>query len=110
MTHRLRIDARTAGTALLLYAIAVVVLLLVGVCPHLLKPSGGSEGNGEFGKFLTAIDNVKGPATMALASLSGVGLLLGGCLLAVGQQSGARIMALAACAGGGVLLGNGLIA
>lgn len=107
MTHRLRFDWRNIGTALvLLYAITVVVLLLVGACPHLLKPDGAK---GDLGGFVSKIEKIKGPATAALAALSGIGLLLGGCLLAIGQQSGARIMALAACAGGGVILGNGLI-
>ncbi len=111
MINRLRFDRTTVGTALvLLYAIAVVVLLLAGVCPHLLSPGKGSEGNAEFGKFIGAIEKVQGPATLTLASLSTLGLLLGACLLALGQQTGVRIMALAACAGGGVLLGNGLIA
>lgn len=111
MTHRLRLNWDNAATAfVLLYAITVVALLLAGVCPHLLKPEGGSNPGGDFGKFLEAINKVKGPATAALAALSTIGLLLGGCLLALGQQTGTRIMALAACAGGGVLLGNGLIA
>lgn len=109
MNHRLRLDRRDVGTTLLLlYAIAVVVALALGVGPHLLQPSGGSSGG--LSEFINKINSIKGPATAAMASLSGIGLLLGGCLLALGQQTGARIMALAACAGGGVLLGNGLIA
>lgn len=109
MTRRLRFNARSAGLVLvLLYAAAVVALLALGVAPDLLRPSF-AKGKG-LGEFIGKVDSIKGPATLALGSLSGIGLVLGGGLLALGQQSGARIMALAACAFGGVLLGDGLIA
>lgn len=109
MTRRLRFDARSAGLVLvLLYAAAAVALLALGVAPDLLKPSF-AKGKG-LGEFIAKLESVKDPATLALGSLSGVGLVLGGGLLALGQQSGARIMALSACAFGGVLLGDGLIA
>lgn len=109
MTRRLRFDARSAGLVFVLLCAAVAVTLLaLGAAPDLLRPTFAKDSKG-LGEFIGKIESVKDPATIALGSLSGVGLLLGGGLLAVGQQSGARIMALAACAFGGVLLGDGLI-
>lgn len=109
MVRRIKFDARSVGLALvLLYALATVVFLALGTGPDLLTPDT-AKGEG-LGEFITKVNAVKGPATIAMGSLSGVGLALGGGLVAVGQQSGTRIMALAACAGAGVLLGNGVIA
>lgn len=100
------------GEALLVVGVACVALLVVGVVlgawPELLKPTASQHGG--LGDFINAVNNVKGPATIAMGSLSGVGLALGGGLLALGQQTGVRVMAMSAAAGGGVLLGNGLIA
>jgi hypothetical protein len=92
---------------LVLYIAAVVAFVVVGAFPHLLEPDS-ANGQG-LGEFIEKVNGVKGPATIAMGSLSGVGLALGGGLMAVGQQTGARIMTMSAVAGGGVALGNGVI-
>lgn len=88
-------------------AAGFVLLLVLGAEPHLLKPDGEATGLED---FTSAVNDVKGPATIALASVGTLGMLVGGGLLALGQQPGVRIMGMSAGALAGVFLGNGLIA
>jgi hypothetical protein len=81
--------------------------ILKGANPDTANAPGDGGGLKD---FISAIDQIKGPATVAFASLSSVGLLAGGAMTAMGMQSGIRIMMLSALSGAGVLLGNGLVA
>jgi len=108
-------NARPAHRLLVLGAAAAAVLALIGLADtaDLLKPvltGGGEENVSGLGDVERAIDAVKGPATVTIASLSGLGVLGAAALLAVGSQTGPRIAMLSLGALFAIALGNALIA
>jgi hypothetical protein len=107
MSRRFGLDRRETWVFLALaLGAAFVLLALLGLEPNLLKPDGDSKS---LGTFIQKVNDVKGPATIALGSVGFCGMLAGGGLLALGQQTGVRIMGMSAGALAGVFLGNGLI-
>jgi hypothetical protein len=100
-------SSRSRLVILVLVAVVAVAALFALLGPvQLLMPADNGEGLEE---LRTAVDNVKGPATVVFGSLSGLGLLAGGAMASMGMPQGIRMMTTAGLAGGGVLLGNGLI-
>lgn len=107
MTRALKFDRKGVLIAASVgLVVTFAVLLLLGVEPQLLKPAGD---DGPLDQFTQKVETVKNPATIALGSVSVLGVLTGGALLALGQQSGVRIMAMSGGAIAGVVLGYGLI-
>jgi hypothetical protein len=90
-----------------LAAVAVLVLLLTGWA-DLLMPTTSDNGDG-LSDLIGAVRRIRGPATAAFGSVSGLGLLAGGAMTALGMPQGIRMMTMSGLAGGGVLLGNGLV-
>jgi hypothetical protein len=88
--------------------LGVAGLLLTTGWADLLMPAGGEDAQG-LGDLRRAVDNVKGPATAAFGTMSGLGLLAGGAMTALGMPQGIRMMTMSGLSGGGVLLGNGLV-
>jgi hypothetical protein len=97
---------RQAVFIVVVAALTVALVVLVGGI-HLLEPGGPAPE--AIQDFTKKVDAVKTPAEFALGSISALGMLAGGGLVAIGMQQGMRMMALSAAAGLGVLLGNGLI-
>ncbi|NLT06139.1 MAG: hypothetical protein GXY03_07490 [Solirubrobacterales bacterium] len=98
---------------LVLAAAAAAVLALIGLADtaDLLKPVLTGDGKaGGLGDVEKAINAIKGPATVTVASLSGLGVLGAAALLAVGSQTGPRIAMLSLGALFAIALGNALIA
>lgn len=100
--------ARTVVLLLIVVAALVALFALTGWA-HLLLPAAENEKEG-LGELEAKINAVKGPATVALGGVSGLGLLAGGAMAGMGMPQGIRMMTMSGLAGGGVLLGRGLIA
>jgi hypothetical protein len=94
---------------LLILVVALVALFALTGWAHLLLPAAEGEGEG-LKELDQKINAVKGPATVALGGVSGLGLLAGGAMAGMGMPQGIRMMTMSGLAGGGVLLGRGLIA
>lgn len=108
-TASARVTSRSVRRSirLLVLALAALVLLLVLLdVPHLLLPA---EDSADLKELRDAIARIRTPATAALGSMSGLGLLAGGAMTALGMPQGIRMMTMSGMAGGGVLLGNGIV-
>jgi hypothetical protein len=101
-----KLDRGMAGL-LLIGALAAVALIALSGGVDLLMPGGG--GGDGLSELRGAVNRIKGPATAAFGSVSGLGLLAGGAMAGMGMPQGVRMMTMSGMAGGGVLLGNGLV-
>jgi hypothetical protein len=91
----------------------VVPVVLLGATDHLdlIKgPLGGGGSPGEFANLERAINNVKGPATALVGSVSSIGVVGGTVLIAGGNRKGIQVVGTSAGALAAVGLGQGIIA
>jgi len=95
---------------------ALVVIFLGGHAEIIQKvlatdcPAGQKCTVGDLVKVQQVADNLKGPVTVVLGSISGLGAAAGGAMLAAGHQGAIRIIVASVGAGAAVLVGNGVIA
>jgi hypothetical protein len=107
------------------WAVPIALFALVAAALALLVLGGGAdifqgivedeenlqgEAPGGLAGVQTAVEEVKGPATVVLGSAVPIGLAAGGALMAVGQRKGMQVIATSGATGLLVLLGNGLAA
>jgi hypothetical protein len=100
---------RWAGAVAVMLLAALAVALLTGDV-EILKRTVAPGGSSEIQPFIDAVDDVKGPATLALMTIVPVGVIVGGGMMATGSRKGVQVMAASCGAGALVLLGNGLVA
>jgi hypothetical protein len=112
-----RLGKRVAGLALpaaLCLAACALVILAAGSHPDIvqkvLNRCTGQACAGDLGDTQRVINDIKGPATAIMGSLSGLGAIAGGAMMATGQQRAVGVLTMSVGSGAAVLLGNGLIA
>jgi hypothetical protein len=117
MTQRIERRATVAvpvmvalGEMLMLVILAGHADILAGAltCKDAHGKSGACDA-GTLGNVVTAVNDVKGPATALIGSFAGLGVVGGGALFAVSHPSGTKMMTASAAAGLVVLLGNGVV-
>jgi len=95
--------------ALLLLAGTIVAFALTGAIDLLKGIDPKAEGD-TFKKLQSAIDELRGPATAAVAGVGSLGVAVGGVIFAAGSPKGMRILLCAALALVAIAVGNGIIA
>lgn len=92
---------------------AIFALLMVHSGADILQGAvnkeNGANGAGKLDGFVGVVEQVKGPATVAMGSLVPLGMLVGGSMLATGNRKGMQFMVSSAGAGAAILLGNGIV-
>jgi hypothetical protein len=99
--------------AVMMYIAAAALLGAIALLGPIDILQGALCGKGcsssGLGTFVSAINSVKGPANAAIASLSGLGILLGGAMWAIAHEKAGRTLAMAGGTVLVVLLGNGVV-
>jgi hypothetical protein len=94
--------------------VGVVALLALLGNAHILDTAVQQDANAggadELGSVVSTVNDIRGPATVALGSVVPLGMLVGGGMLALGNRKGIQVLASSGGAGAFVLLGNGIAA
>jgi hypothetical protein len=108
-TTKIEGPGRAAGALAVMVLAGLAVALLAGDV-EILKRTVSPGSGADIQQFITAVDSIKGPATLALMTIVPVGVIVGGGMMATGSRKGVQVMAASCGAGALVLLGNGLVA
>jgi hypothetical protein len=110
---------RRIWAAMILATAGLVVMLLSAAGPiHILQTALCAQGNGVHNTckagglsgFTSAISAIEGPATIAIGSVSLLGVLAGGALWGIAHPSAGKTLAMAGGMGLVVLLARGIVA
>jgi hypothetical protein len=116
--QRMQSIERWVGLAVPLLASLAAVLVLLILIGHIQildgALCGGTKGctagnAGGLGSFVTAANSLDGPASVAIGSVAGLGVLMGGAMLGIAHPSATKVLAMSAGTGLVVVLGNGII-
>jgi hypothetical protein len=109
---RTRRGIELAALALLLAGLVLALVALAGGPVDIIKNAigPGKDNLQQLGKFIDVVNSVKDDALWALGSVSVMGLLGGGIMMAAGNPRGGSTMGFAAGAMLATLAGYGIIA